>query len=223
MPPKSATKSMTAYKTFCTSRMKDVNDAVKEYAGKTLALKQIEPLEAVRDKLLEQEDRMTQSYEQFFLEEHEEIDAATTIYQETKTLVTAAKNDIQVMIDQAYDKIQAAGQEQNVADFNAVTEGVRGATGGSHAPKPKPAKIDDTLKPKGKLTNEMSLLEATEWIKEYRAFMAHNATNLEHHEAKVPIELLEVNIDPTMKLKLRSKAKPDTSINDSLNTKKSIY
>ena len=93
------------------------------------------------------------------------------------TLVTAATSDIQVMIDQAYKKLQATGQEQNVAYLNADGS-QRGATGGSHTPKPKPAKIDDTLKPKGKLTNEMSLLEATEWIKEYRAFTAHNATNL---------------------------------------------
>ena len=53
------------------------------------------------------------------------------------------------MIDQAYDKLR--GQEQNVADLNTVIEGARGATGSSHAPKPKLAKIDDTLKPKGKL------------------------------------------------------------------------
>ena len=53
--------------------------------------------------------------------------------------------------------------------------------------------------------------------------MAHNATNLEHHEASVPRELLEVNIDPTMKLKLRSKAKPDTSINDCLNILEKVY
>ena len=174
--PKSATRSMTTYKTLCTNRIRDVNDAVKEYTGKTLALQQIERLEAIRDKLVEQEDRMTQSYEQFALEEHEEIDAATTIYQETMTLVTAATGDIQAMIGQAYDKLQA-NQSKNTIDPNAG-EVARGATGGSHAPKPKPAKIDDTLKPKGKLTNEMSLLEATEWIKEYRAFTAHNATNL---------------------------------------------
>ena len=105
--PKSATKSMTTYKTLCTSRMKTVNDAVKEHQGKTLALKQIEHLESLRDKLVEQEDRMTQSYEQFALEEHEEIDAATTIYQETMTLVTAATGDIQAMIGQAYDELQA--------------------------------------------------------------------------------------------------------------------
>ena len=139
-------------------------------------------MESLRNKLAEQEDRMTQSYEQFALEEHEEIDAATSIYQETMTLVTAATSDIEVMIDQAYDKLRA-GQEQNVADINTVTEGAREATGGSRAPKPKPAKIDNTLKPKAKLTNDMSLLEATEWIKEYCAFMAYNATNLEHHEA----------------------------------------
>ena len=72
----------------------------------------------------------------------------------------------------------------------------------------------ETLQQKHLQCNEMSPLKATEWIKEYRAFMAHKPTNLEHHEAKVPRELLEVNIDPNMKLKLRSKARPDTSIND---------
>ena len=56
------------------------------------------------------------------------------------TLVTAATSDIQVMIDQAYKKLQATGQEQNVADLNTITEGAKGATGGSNAPKPKPAK-----------------------------------------------------------------------------------
>ena len=37
--PKSATRSMTTFKTFCTSRVKAVNDAVKEYREETLALK----------------------------------------------------------------------------------------------------------------------------------------------------------------------------------------
>ena len=126
--------------------MKTVNDAIKEYQEKTLEHKQVEHLESIHDRLTEQEVRMIQSYEQFALEEHEEIDAATTIYQKTMTLVTAATSDIQVMIDQAYKKLQATGQEQNVAYLNA--EGSqRGATGGSRAPKPKPVKIDDTLKP----------------------------------------------------------------------------
>ena len=44
-------------------RIKDINNAVKEYTDKTLTLKQIERLEAIRDKLVEQDDRMTQSYE----------------------------------------------------------------------------------------------------------------------------------------------------------------
>ena len=108
---------------------------------------------------------MTQSHEQFTVEEHEEIDTATVIYEETAALVKSALTDIQVMIDQAYDWIQTTGQEQNVADLNTVIEGSRGANGGT--PKPKPAKIDDTLKPRNKLRNEMSLLETTEWIKEY--------------------------------------------------------
>ena len=99
--------------------MKTVNDAIKEYQEKTLEHKQVEHLESLRNKLVEQEDRMTQSYEQFAVEEHEEIDAATTIYQETMTLITAATSDIQVMVNQAYDKIQATGQEQNMIDPNA--------------------------------------------------------------------------------------------------------
>jgi NAD(P)H-hydrate repair Nnr-like enzyme with NAD(P)H-hydrate dehydratase domain len=51
--PKSATRFMTTFKTFCTSRVKAVNDAVKEYQEESLALKQIESLEAIRDKLVE--------------------------------------------------------------------------------------------------------------------------------------------------------------------------
>ena len=54
--PKSVTRSMTTYKTLCTNRIRDVNDAVTEYTGKTLALQQIERLEAIRDKLVERED-----------------------------------------------------------------------------------------------------------------------------------------------------------------------
>ena len=69
----------------------------------------------------------------------------------------------------------------------------------------------------------MSLLEATEWIKEYRAFMAHNATNLEHHKAKVQRELLEGNIDPDMELKLRAKARPTSSINDCLDILDNVF
>ena len=40
---------------------------------------------------------------------------------------------------------------------------------------------------------------------------------MEHHEAKVPRELLEGNIGPVMKLKLRAKASPTSSINDCLD------
>ena len=159
---------------------------------------------------------MSQVNEQFTIDEHEELAAATIIYDETPTLVKSAKTDIQVLIDQAYGELQTVSQNQNTTDPNAVG-GQRGS------PKPKPAKIDNTLKPKAKLTNDMSLLEATEWIKEYRAFMAHNATNLEHHEAKVPRELLEGNIDPVMKLKLRAKASPTSSINDCLDVLDNVF
>ena len=69
---------------------------------------------------MEQEDRMTQSYEQFTIDEHEEIDAATVIYEETATLIKSALTDIQVMIDQAHDKLRATGQEQNVADLKLL-------------------------------------------------------------------------------------------------------
>ena len=70
-------------------------------------------------------------------------------------MVESAKTDVQVLIDQAYGELQMASQNQNTIDPNAAG-GQRGT------PKPKPAKIDDTLKPKAKLTNNMSLLEATE-------------------------------------------------------------
>ena len=53
--------------------------------------------------------------------------------------------------------------------------------------------------------------------------MAHNVTNLEHHEAKAPRELLKVIIDPVMKMKLRSKAKPETSHKNCLNILEKVY
>ena len=86
-------------------RINDVNDAVKEYREKERALEQIKRLETIRDKLVEQEDQMTQSYEQFTIDEHEEIGAATVVYEETAALIKSALTDIQVMIEQAYDKL----------------------------------------------------------------------------------------------------------------------
>ena len=53
---------MSNFSTICNLNSHIV---VKEHTGKTLALKQIECLEAIRDKLVEQEDQMAQSYEQF--------------------------------------------------------------------------------------------------------------------------------------------------------------
>ena len=70
---------MTTYKTLCTKRIKDVLDAVKEYTGKTLALKQVERLEAIRDRLIEKESRMSDAHEEFLIDEHEEIDAANPL------------------------------------------------------------------------------------------------------------------------------------------------
>ena len=116
MPPKSAVKSMTSYKTFCMKRIEDVNDAVKEYTGKTLALKQIEHLESIRDSLRDQKERMNQAHEEFLIDEHEELAAATIIYDETTTLVESAKTDIQVLIDQAHGELQTASQNQDRTD-----------------------------------------------------------------------------------------------------------
>ena len=51
------------------------------------------------------------------------------------TLVKNATNDIQVMIDRAYDEIRTTGHEQSTIDPNAGGD-LRGATGGSHSPSP---------------------------------------------------------------------------------------
>ena len=61
---------MTTYKTLCTKRIKDVADAVKEYTGKKLAPTQVEHLEAIRDRHFEQESRMSDSHEEFLIDEH---------------------------------------------------------------------------------------------------------------------------------------------------------
>ena len=77
-------------------KIKAVADAVKEYTGKTLALKQIEHLESIRDDLRDQEKRMNLVHGQFTIDEHEELATATIIYNETIILVESAKTDIQV-------------------------------------------------------------------------------------------------------------------------------
>ena len=105
MAPKSTIKSMTSCKTLCVKRIKAVADAVKEYTGKTLALKQIEHLESICDNLRDQEKQMNLVHEQFTIDEHEELAAATIIFNETITLVESAKTDIQVLIDQAYGEL----------------------------------------------------------------------------------------------------------------------
>ena len=87
MSPKSAVKSMTSYKSLCMKMIKAVADAVKEYTGKTLVVKQIEHLESIRDNLRDQEKRMNLVHKQFTIDEHEELAAATIIYNETITLV----------------------------------------------------------------------------------------------------------------------------------------
>ena len=53
--------------------------------------------------------------------------------------------------------------------------------------------------------------------------MAHNASNLEHHEATVPRDLLEVNIHPIMMLKLRAKAKPEMPIEECLSILEQVF
>ena len=111
---------MTSYKTLCVKRIKAVADAVKEYTGKTLALKQIEHLGSIRDDLRDQEKRMNLVHKQFTIDEHEELAAATIIYNETITLVESAKTDIQVLIDQAYGELQTVSQNQDTTDPNAV-------------------------------------------------------------------------------------------------------
>ena len=61
-------------------KIKAVADAVKEYTWKTLTLKQIEHLKSIRDDLRDQEKRMNLVHEQFTIDEHEELAAATIIY-----------------------------------------------------------------------------------------------------------------------------------------------
>ena len=111
---------MTSYKSLSMKKIKAVADAVKEYTGKTLVLKQIEHLESIRDDLRDQEKQMDLAHEQFLIDEHEELDAATIIYDETATVVESTKTDIQVLIDQAYGELQTASQNQYTIDPNSV-------------------------------------------------------------------------------------------------------
>ena len=81
-------------------QIKVVIDDVNEFTGKTFAIKHIEYLEYFRYKLWEQDDLMSQLYEKFTIEKHEEIVAATIVYKETIGLIESAMTDIQIIIEQ---------------------------------------------------------------------------------------------------------------------------
>ena len=122
---------------------------------------------------------MSQVHKQFTIDEQEELAAATIIYDETATLVESAKADIQVLIDQAYGELQTVSQNQDMTDPNAVG-------GQKGTPKPKPAKIDDTLKPKAKLTNDLRELEAQSGLRNTThlwliMLLTWNTTKLKSH------------------------------------------
>ena len=82
---------------------------------------------------------MSDSYEEFLIDKHEEIVAAIAIYEETMILVNSAVSEIQIMIDQAYKGLRTAITDQDQTGTNAT----RGAIGSNQ--KPKSARIDDTL------------------------------------------------------------------------------
>ena len=66
-------------------------------------------------------------FEEFQIDKHEEIAVATAIYKETMILINSAMSDIQIMIDQAYEEIRNAVNDQDKTGTNAT----RGAIGGN--------------------------------------------------------------------------------------------
>ena len=77
-----------------------------------------------------------------------------------------------------------------------------------------PIKIEDTLKPKELLSEDMNLEEANLWFKAYRAHLSYNKVNMAKQEIQVRRAMLDLCLDSRMASALRAheKVKDDTEI-----------
>ena len=71
-------------------------------------------------------------------------------------------------------------------------------------PPLKDNELNDSLKPKTPLSEEMSLEEANLWFKNYHAHLAYNKAALKKQEIQVQRAMLEVDLDSRMASVLRS-------------------
>ena len=77
-----------------------------------------------------------------------------------------------------------------------------------------PIKIEDTLKPKELLSEDMNLEEANLWFKAYRAHLSYNKVNMAKQDIQVRRAMLDLCLDSRMASALRAheKVKDDTEI-----------
>ena len=65
-------------------------------------------------------------------------------------------------------------------------------------------KIDETIKPKELLATSMTLEEADEWFRSYKAFLKHNKRALTKLDIQVHRALLNKSIEAKLSLALRA-------------------
>ena len=163
-------RSMGSLKGFCTTKAKAIDDFLDSVKDRDITSNDVTIIKELRQALKEQFDRMHLKWEAFITADPDPF--------ENDEVFTKCKKDYdesQVLVDK-HMVVSKITLDRALSDGAPQAEGATGATN---------IKIDETLKPKELLATSMTLEEADEWFRGYKAFLKHNERALKKLDVQV--------------------------------------
>ena len=150
---------MGSLKGFCTTKAKALDDFLGSVTDRDITADDVITIKKLRAALEDQFDRMHLKWEAFTSADVDPFEN-DQVYEKCKK----DYDESQVLVDK---HLSAA----KIALSRALSDGLSQAEG---ATSTTTMKIDETLKPKELLATSMTLEEADEWFRSYKAFLKHN-------------------------------------------------
>ena len=182
-------RSMGSLKGFCTTKAKALDDFLDSVKDRDITSNDVTIIKELRQALKEQFDRMHLKWEAFITADPDPF--------ENDEVFTKCKKDYdesQVLVDK-HMVVSKITLDRALSDGAPQAEGATGATN---------IKIDETLKPKELLATSMTLEEADEWFRGYKAFLKHNERALKKLDVQVNQALLNKSIEAKLSSALRA-------------------
>ena len=182
-------RSMGSLKGFCTTKAKALDDFLDSVKDRDITSSDVTIIKELRQALKEQFDRMHLKWEAFITADPDPF--------ENDEVFTKCKKDYdesQVLVDK-HMVVSKIALDRALSDGAPQAEGATGATN---------IKIDETLKPKELLATSMTLEEADEWFRGYKAFLKHNERALRKLDVQVNRALLNKSIEAKLSSALRA-------------------